>query len=208
MAMTTLFDKFTGNFTSYDNAKIVVASASYKVNYYKGWFCVIGGVEYEITSNSATEIFFNNSLSSIGTFEIVFLGREFLKRIDSDFDDTDKIPNNLISIKYLMANDDLSSDIDLKFKLDRTLDFEPLDNLLNLSAGRTYFARYIASEIFSDLNGNFGSSFYIEKSDRQDHKMIESKKQCLEGISLDRNKNNKEDFVEKKEDHSIHRFRR
>jgi hypothetical protein len=208
MALTTLFDKFTGDFTSYDNTKIVVASADYKVNYYRGWFCVINGVEYEITGNSKTEIFFNNSLSAIGNFEIVFIGREFLKRIDSDFNDSVKIPDNLISNKYLMANDDLSSDINSKFRLDRTLDFEPLDNLLNLDAGRTYFARYIASEIFSDLNGKFGSSFYIEKSDRQDHKMIESKKQCLEGISLDRNKNNKEDLVEKKEDHSIHRFRR
>ena len=57
MTTATLFDKFTTNYTSYDNEKIVVADADYKVNYYKGWYCVIAGTEYEIIGNTATEIF-------------------------------------------------------------------------------------------------------------------------------------------------------
>lgn len=208
MALTTLFDKFTGNFTSYDNTKIVVASASYKVNYYKGWFCVIDGVEYEITSNSANEIFFNNSLSSIGSFEIVFLGREFLKRIDSDFNDTVKIPDNLISNKYLMASNDIQIRIEEALKLQITADFNPIENILNLGNLQYAFSYHIVQSVFMDLSGDFGSSFFNEKSVCFEAIYKTNVKNALSTLIIDRDKDNEADFEEKKESVGVYRFRR
>lgn len=208
MALTTLFDKFTGNFTSFDNTKIVVASASYKVNYYKGWFCVIDGVEYEITSNSANEIFFNNSLSSTGTFEIVFLGREFLKRIDSDFNDSVKIPDSLISNKYLMASNDIQIRIEEALKLQITEDFNPIENILNLGNLQYAFSYHIAQSVFMDLNGKFGSSFYNEKSVYFEATYKSNVKNALSTLIIDRDKDNEADFEEKKESVGIYRFKR
>lgn len=208
MALTTLFDKFTGNFTSYDNTKIVVASASYKVNYYRGWFCVIDGVEYEITSNSTTEIFFNNSLSSTGTFEIVFIGREFLKRIDSDFEDIVKIPANLISNKYLMASNDIQIRIKEALKLQITDDFNPIENILNLGNLQYAFSYHIVQSVFMDLNGDFNSSFYNEKSVYFETTYKSNVKNALSTLIIDRDKDNEADFEEKKESVGIYRFRR
>lgn len=208
MALTTLFDKFTGNFTGFDNEKIVVASASYKVNYYKGWFCVIDGVEYEIASNSATEIFFNNSLSSTGTFEVVFIGREFLKRIDSDFEDTVKIPDNLISNKYLMASNDIQVRIEEALKLQITEHFNPIENILNLGNLQYAFSYHIAQSVFMDLNGKFGSSFYNEKSVYFEATYKSNIKNALSTLIIDRDKDNEADFEEKKESVGIYRFRR
>jgi hypothetical protein len=208
MAITTLFDKFTGNFTSYDNTKIVMANADYKVNYYKGWFCVIDGVEYEITSNSADEIFFNNSLSSIGTFEIVFLGREFLKRIDSDFEDTVKIPDNLISKKYLMASNDIQIRIEEALKLQITKDFNPIENILNLGNLQYAFSYHIAQAVFMDLNGDFGSSFFNERSVYFEATYKTNVKKALSTLIIDRDKDNEADVEEKKESMGIYRFRR
>lgn len=206
MALTTLFDKFTGNFTSYDNTKIVVASASYKMNYYKGWFCVIDGVEYEITSNSATEIFFNNSLSSIGTFEIVFLGREFLKRIDSDFEDTTKIPDSLISNKYLMASNAVQIRIEESLKLQITDDFNPIENILNIGNLQYAFSYYIAQSIFMDLNGKNGSSFYNEKSVY--FETMYKNNLVLSTLIIDRDEDGKVDAKERKESIGIYQFKR
>lgn len=206
MAIITLFDKFTGNFTSYDNTKIVVASASYKVNYYKGWFCVIDGVEYEITSNSATEIFFNNSLSSIGTFEIVFLGREFLKRIDSDFEDTTKIPDSLISNKYLMASNAVQIRIEESLKLQITDDFNPIENILNIGNLQYAFSFYIAQSIFMDLNGKNGSSFYNEKSVY--FETMYKNNLVLSTLIIDRDEDGKVDAKERKESIGIYQFKR
>jgi hypothetical protein len=208
MALTTLFDKFTGNFTSYDNTKIVVASASYKVNYYKGWFCVIDGVEYEITGNSATEIFFNNSLSSTGAFEVVFVGREFLKRIDSDFNDTDKIPDNLISNKYLMASNDIQIKIEEALKLQITEDFNPIENILNLGNLQYAFSYHICQSVFMDLNGKFGSSFFNEKSVYFETIYKSNVKNALSTLIIDRDKDNEADYEEKKESVGIYRFKR
>jgi len=206
MALTTLFDKFTGNFTSYDNSKIVVASASYKVNYYKGWFCVIDGVEYEITSNSATEIFFNNSLTSTGIFEIVFLGREFLKRIDSDFENTDIIPNNLISNKYLMASNAIQIRIEETLKLQITDDFNPVENILNIGNLQYAFSYYIAQSIFMDLNGKSGSSFYNERSVY--FETMYKNNLVLSTLIIDRDEDGKVDAKERKESIGIYQFKR
>ncbi len=206
MALTTLFDKFTGNFTSYDNTKIVVASASYKVNYYKGWFCVIDNVEYEITNNSATEIFFNNSLSSIGTFEIVFLGREFLKRIDSDFEDIVKIPDSLISNKYLMASNAIQIRIEESLKLQITDDFNPIENILNIGNLQYAFSYYIAQSIFMDLNGKSGSSFYNEKSVY--FESMYKNNLVLSTLIIDRDEDGKVDAKERKESIGIYQFKR
>ena len=206
MALTTLFDKFTGNFTSYDNSKIVVASASYKVNYYKGWFCVINDVEYEITSNSATEILFKNSLSSTGTFEIVFLGREFLKRIDSDFEDTTKIPDSLISNKYLMASNAVQIRIEESLKLQITDDFNPVENILNIGNLQYAFSYYIAQSIFMDLNGKYGSSFYNEKSVY--FESMYKNNLVLSTLIIDRDEDGKVDAKERKESIGIYQFKR
>lgn len=208
MALTTLFDKFTGDFTSYDNTKIVVDSADYKVNYYKGWFCVIDGTEYEITGNSKTEIFFNNSLSTAGTFEIVFIGREFLKRIDSDFEDSVKIPDNLISNKYLMASNDIQIRIEEALKLQITEDFNPIENILNLGNLQYAFSYHVCQSIFMDLNGDFGSSFYNERSVYFENHYKTNVKKALSTLIIDRDEDNEADYQEKKESVGTYRFRR
>lgn len=206
MALTTLFDKFTGDFASYDNTKIVVDGADYKVNYYKGWFCVINGTEYEITGNSKTEIFFNNSLSAIGTFEIVFIGRDFLKRIDSDFKDNVKIPDDLISNKYLMASNDIQIRIEEALKLQITDNFNPIENILNLNNLQYAFSYHIAQAVFMDLHG--GGEFYNEKSGYFETIYKVNVKNALSTLIIDRDQDNKADIEEKKESVGIYRFRR
>jgi len=206
MALTTLFNKFTGNFASYDNSKIVVAGADYKVNYYKGWFCVINGTEYEITGNSKTDIFFNNSLSAIGNFEIVFIGRDFLKRIDSDFKDNVKIPDDLISNKYLMASNDIQIRIEEALKLQITDIFNPIENILNLDNLQYAFSYHIAQAVFMDLHG--GGEFYNEKSGYFETIYKVNVKNALSTLIIDRDQDNKVDIEEKKESVGIYRFRR
>ena len=206
MALTTLFDKFTGDFASYDNTKIVVAGADYKINYYKGWFCVINGTEYEITGNSKTDIFFNNSLSAIGNFEIVFIGRDFLKRIDSDFKDNVKIPDDLISNKYLMASNDIQIRIEEALKLQITDIFNPIENILNLDNLQYAFSYHIAQAVFMDLHG--GGEFYNEKSGYFETIYKVNVKNALSTLIIDRDQDNKADIEEKKESVGIYRFRR
>jgi len=206
MALTTLFDKFTGDFASYDNTKIVVAGADYKINYYKGWFCVINGTEYEITGNSKTDIFFNNSLSAIGNFEIVFIGRDFLKRIDSDFKDNVKIPDDLISNKYLMASNDIQIRIEEALKLQITDIFNPIENILNLDNLQYAFSYHIAQAVFMDLHG--GGEFYNEKSGYFETIYKVNVKNALSTLIIDRDQDNKVDIEEKKESVGIYRFRR
>jgi len=206
MALTTLFDKFTGDFASYDNTKIVVAGADYKINYYKGWFCVINGTEYEITGNSKTDIFFNNSLSAIGNFEIVFIGRDFLKRIDSDFKDNVKIPDDLISNKYLMASNDIQIRIEEALKLQITDIFNPIENILNLDNLQYAFSYHIAQAVFMDLHG--GGEFYNEKSAYFETTYKINVKNALSTLIIDRDQDNKADIEEKKESVGIYRFRR
>jgi len=206
MALTTLFNKFTGNFASYDNSKIVVAGADYKINYYKGWFCVINGTEYEITGNSKTDIFFNNSLSAIGNFEIVFIGRDFLKRIDSDFKDNVKIPDDLISNKYLMASNDIQIRIEEALKLQITDIFNPIENILNLDNLQYAFSYHIAQAVFMDLHG--GGEFYNEKSGYFETIYKVNVKNALSTLIIDRDQDNKVDIEEKKESVGIYRFRR
>ena len=206
MALTTLFNKFTGDFASYDNTKIVVAGADYKINYYKGWFCVINGTEYEITGNSKTDIFFNNSLSAIGNFEIVFIGRDFLKRIDSDFKDNVKIPDDLISNKYLMASNDIQIRIEEALKLQITDIFNPIENILNLDNLQYAFSYHIAQAVFMDLHG--GGEFYNEKSGYFETIYKVNVKNALSTLIIDRDQDNKVDIEEKKESVGIYRFRR
>lgn len=206
MALTTLFDKFTGDFASYDNSKIVIAGAEFKVNYYKGWFCVINGTEYEITGNSETNIFFNNSLSAIGNFEIVFIGRDFLKRIDSDFNSIVKIPDDLISNKYLMASNDIQIRIEEALKLQTTDNFNPIENILNLDNLQYAFSYHISQAVFMDLHG--GGEFYNEKSGYFETIYKVNVKNALSTLIIDRDQDNKADIEEKKESVGIYRFKR
>ena len=208
MAITTLFDKFTGISTAFDNTKIVVSGASYKVNYYKGWFCVINGTEYKITANTATEFFFNNSLVANGAFEIVFLGREFLKRIDSDFDDLEKTPDALIASKYLMASNDLQIKIEEQLKLGITDNFNPVDNILNIGNLQYAFSYHVCQNIYMDLNGKKGSSFYAEKSLYYESTYKVNSKTAISTLIIDKNQDNIADTEERKASIGTYRLSR
>jgi hypothetical protein len=198
MALTTLFDKFTNDYTSYDSLKIVVAGVDYKVNYYRGWFCVIEDVEYEIISNTATEIFFNNSLTSAGSFEIVFIGREFLKRVDSDYDNLTLIPNSLIIKKYLLTSNFIQIKVEESLKKGIKENFEPKENILNIGNLQYTFAYYISQSVYFDLSGTIHSSQYIEKSIYFDTQYNSSIKSALSSLIIDVDKDGIASVDEKK----------
>ena len=163
--MAKLFDKVSGSFDSFDSNGITDSNASFKVDQFKHWFVAIAGNKYTITSNTATTLSFNNSLSATGNYEIAFVGRDYLNEIESDFSDVVKINDDLISKKYNQTNIDLSNTV---FAFLRPLfngEFDPTQNILNLSVMQQTFAYYMIYLIFKDLSLNTENQNYFKSED-------------------------------------------
>ena len=176
--MTTLFDKISGSYDSFDSDGITDSTASFKVNQFKDWYVTIATVEFRITSNTATTLSFSNSLASTGSYEIAFVGRVYLNQIESDFSNTTKITNDLISKKYDQTNIDVSNRtvayLRPLYGMDRSFytpkgafvnDFDPLENILNLEIMQQQFAYYLIYLVFKDLSLDQDSHNYFKSED-------------------------------------------
>ena len=163
--MTTLFDKVSGNYDSFDSAGVTDSTASFKVDQFKGWYVTISSVEYLITGNTATKLLFSNSIAAVGSYEIAFLGRTKLNEIESDFSNTTKINDDIISKKYAQANIDISNRVVAYlrglYNMNRDYytvngaylnEFDPLANILNLDIVQQSFGYYVTYLIFKDLS--------------------------------------------------------
>lgn len=176
--MTTLFDKVSGNYDSFNSSGITDSTASFKVDEFKDWYVTIAGTEFRITSNTATTLSFSNSLASIGSYEIAFVGRVYLNQIESDFSNTTKINDDLISKKYDQTNIDVSNRVvaylrplygmDTFFYTPKgsfVNDFDPLANILNLEIMQQVFAYYLIYLTFKDLSLDQESHNYFKSED-------------------------------------------
>lgn len=149
--MVKLFDKITGTTTSFDSEGVTDSAATWKTDEFKEWWVTIDGTEYLITSNSATKLFFSNSISSNNSYIIAFVGREFLTQTESDASNTIKIPDALIAKKYNQANFDLSNKIFSYLRGLYRQDFDPLEQIFNIYAMQQSFAYLVLAKIYQDL---------------------------------------------------------
>jgi len=150
--MTKIFDKITGTSTSYDASGITNSGASFTVNYYKSWYIVISGIEYQITGNTATTLSFANSLAGNVDYSIEFIARDRLAEIESDSSNTTKMTDSLILKKYNQANNDITNKVFAFLKNYYKTDFDPLANILNLAQLQQSFAYYVLARIYQDLS--------------------------------------------------------
>lgn len=177
--MITLFDKVTGSYDSFDSSGITDSTASFTKNEFKDWYIKIGsGGLFQITSNDETTLYFSNTLSQVDTYEISFVNRDFLEEIESDFSDTVKIPDSLITKKYNQTNKDISNrvvaylrplygmDTSYYTPKDRFVsDYDPLENILNLEIMQQSYAYYLIYLIFKDLSLDQESHNYFKSED-------------------------------------------
>lgn len=194
--MTKLFDKISSTTTSVAVDGVVDSTKSWAVDQFKDWFVVISGVEYKITSNTETKLFFSNSISGNHDYEISFVGRSFMLELESDLSDTTKIPDALILKKYNQANTDIHNKIFANLKLYATTEFDPMENILNLICMQQCFAYYLLSKIYQDLSINQDSFEAFKGYNMYEKSFNDSIKDSLSMIQLDINKNGEADVDE------------
>jgi hypothetical protein len=176
--MTTLFDKVSGSYDSFDANGITDSTASFKIDEFKNWYVTIASVEYQITSNTATTLSFSNALASTGSYEIAFVGRDYLNQLESDYSNTTKISDDLISKKYNQSNIDVSNRLVAylrglygmntnSYAVNGAFvsDFDPLANILNLDIMQQTFAYYMTYLVFKDLSLDTDSQNYFKSED-------------------------------------------
>lgn len=204
--MTKLFDKITGTITSYDSGGITDSSASFKADYYKDWFVTLGGIEYKITSNTATTLSFENSISSNLDYSIEFLGRTFLTELESDCANTTKVPDALIEKKYNQANNDIHNKIFAYLRGYYKGTYDPLVNIFNLIVMQQSFGYYVLSKIYQDLMIDQDSFESFKGYNMYEKSYIEGVKDSLALLQLDINSDSTIDAKEKAESASVYSF--
>lgn len=164
--MTTLFDKVSGSYDSFNSTGITDSTAAFKIDEFKGWFVTTDqGGSFQVTSNDETTLSFSNALAAVGTYEIAFVDREYLKQIESDFSNRTKIDDDLISKKYSQSNVDMSKRVMAYLRSLYGMntsyyskngafvnDFDPLANILNLEIMQQSYAYYLSYLVFKDLS--------------------------------------------------------
>ncbi len=219
--MATLFDKVSGTYESFDSNGITDNEAAFKENEFKDWYVVIGGVEFKIISNTATTLSFSNTLTATGSYEIVFIGRVKLTEIESDFSDSVKIPDALISKKYNQTNIDMSNRLFAYLRglfgmntgsfVQRskfTNDFNPLENILNIEIMQQSFCYYLSYLIFKDLSIRHENNQNFVKSEDFFTLFKETIKDNLALIQIDFNEDGEADSEEKRNSVSYNRLTR
>ena len=150
--MAKLFDKITGTSTNYESDGITDSLVSWTTDQFKDWYVKVGSTEYQITSNTSTKLFFENSLSANAGYEVVFVGRTKMLELESDVSDTVKITDGIIAKKYSQSNNDIHNKIFAYLKPFFTDSFNPLENILNLTCMQQVFAYYVLAKIYQDLS--------------------------------------------------------
>ena len=163
--MTTLFDKISGVSTETSGDGVVDSSADFRIDEFKGFFVCAGGVERLILSNTKTKLVTGFTFNNDGAYEIAIINRDYLNEIESDFSDTTKISDDLISKKYAQTNIDVSNRtvayLRPLYGMDNSFykkngsfvdDFDPLENILNLRIMQQTFAYYLIYLVFKDLS--------------------------------------------------------
>ena len=159
----SLFAKLLGSFDSFDSGGITDSAASFKPNYYTGWIALVNNVEYIITGNTASTLYFSNQITAVGDYEIAFIGRNYLIQFESDCSNLIKIPDQLITSKYYIADTDLTNEVTVYLRGLNTSSFNPLNNILNLTVLQPAFAYHVLDLIYRDLMID-GSSYEAFKS--------------------------------------------
>lgn len=121
--------------------------------------------EYEITANTQTKIFFENTLTGTGIFIVKFVIRDSLLFFESDLSNTTKIPDALLVKKIDITKNFFKEKIKGQFRHLYNVysdDTDPLDRIKNLYEIQTIFSYYLLHEIFMDLS--------IEEGDHNDYK--------------------------------------
>ena len=204
--MAKLFDKITGTITSYNSSSITDSSASFTVDYYKDWFIVLGGIEYQIISNTATTLTFDNSIASNLDYSIEFVGRMFLTELESDCSNATKIPDALIEKKYNQANSDIHNKVFSYLRGYYKNDYDPLANVLNLVIMQQSFAYYLLAKIYQDLMIDQESFEGFKGYNMYEKSYIEGVKDALSLLQLDINADGVIDAKEKAESPSTYSF--
>lgn len=154
-----MFNSYSGSFTVYDSEGITLASAlSVSTDELKGYRIAITiastTTEYEITGNTTTIIYFENSIAAGGTFAIDFVTRELLESFESDMSSVIKISDAMLTSKIGNAKKFFFEKLKSQFRYlyDEFPDEDsPLERLINLGEIQTAFCYYLISELYSDL---------------------------------------------------------
>lgn len=152
--MTKLFDKETGTTTAYAATKVTDSTKTWVVNQFQNWYVTINSVEYQITSNTETELLFANAIAANFTYSIAFVGRTKLAELESDASNTTKITAALIANKYNQANQDIHSKVFAFLRSFIRTGFDPMENIANLYCLQQVFAYFLLSKIYQDLSIN------------------------------------------------------
>jgi hypothetical protein len=166
--METLFDTYSGRSTSNSTTTLTDNLADWKVNEYQEWYVDIQSVgEVKILSNTSDTLTFESvdPFISPAYYDISLVGREYLKKIESDASDTTKITTDLIDKKYEQTNIDLSNKVVAYLKKLYTKEFDPTKYIFNQLVLQRPYAYYMLFLIYSDLSIHRNSRDEYKKED-------------------------------------------
>lgn len=164
-----MFEQITGSFSSIDSEGMTADLTGINTNALRAWGCivVISGIytEFEITANSQTKVYFENSLVGTGTFIIDFVTRKILEDFESDVVSVGKVTDGLIDKKVEVTRKHFREKIKSQFRYlfsDYPDEADPLDRIINLNEIQVAFIYYTIYEIYTDLS--------LEEGDNNDYK--------------------------------------
>jgi len=173
---TTLFNPVTGSYTiaadSLANDGLTIPGSEFGIDYYKNWFIKLSyGAgptvdEFQILSNTATKLYFANTVATVGTYSIEFVTKAYLTDIESDMG-SNKVSTALAISKINRAAEDMEQKIYAYFKhlyasFDET---DPLLLILNLFQIQKAFAYLAISKTYMDLIVEPGDTNDLKKED-------------------------------------------
>lgn len=207
--MTTLFDRKSGDISSYDSSGMTDSSASWTVDQWVGWYVYFPTLSqsFKIVSNTATTLSFSNSISEDpSSYKILFVSRSRVAEIESDAENTTLITDDFFLKKYDLANHDISTKVFAYLRSQYTDSFDPLTNIKNLTSLQQVYCYFILAKAYQDLSINQDSFESFKGYNMYEKSYNEGIKDSLVMLQVDLNQDGTIDAQEKKSNNGSIKF--
>jgi hypothetical protein len=207
--MTNLFTKTTGTLTSYDSSSMTDSNAAWTVDQFVGWYVYFASENksFLITSNTATKLVFENDLGlGVIDYEISFVARARLTEIESDASNTTLMSDDFLDKKYNLANHDISAKVFSYLRGQYTDDFDPLNNIKNLTSLQQVFCYFMLAKAYQDLSINQDSFESFKGYNMYEKSYNDGIKDALSNLRVDLNEDGNIDAEEIKNNNGSIKF--
>jgi len=184
-----LFDETIGSTTAYSEFTITDNTKAFKTDYYRGWVLIINDIEFQIISNTDTQITVKEQISITENYDytISFITRNELGKYDPKLMDTVYFDAELVLAKIQQTYTDFETKIYSNFKhlldsfSDSVLPQDYIYNLFRIKQAMLYYCLellFMSQAIQED-------DFFILKSDYFRSKYRDSFKDTINLLTVD-----------------------